>query len=525
MKIFISDPVDEQCVDLLKQEGFAVVYQPGLDAGNLKSALADADALIVRSQTKVTAGILESAKKLKVVGRAGAGVDNIDVDAATRKGVVVMNTPGGNTISTAEHTLSMMFALARNIPQANQSLREGKWDRKKFTGTELNGKLVGLIGLGRVGSEVAKRCLAFGMDVIAYDPLVSSESAAKLGVRLAELPEIFQTADIISVHSPLTAETRNLINAKTLAQCKKGVRIINCARGGIVHEKDLLQALESEQVAAAALDVFEQEPPADHSLIRHPHVVSTPHLGASTEEAQEKVAIQIAHQIADFLLGRGVSGSVNGDIVRYTFRKEFHPYFTLVERMGKLLSQLKNGVLRSVVLTVNGAYLHELTSLLGAAFFKGVFSDVLTEPINYINALAIAKDRGISVSLQQADDHVLYANVISVSYETTKEQRSFAGTVFGTSDERLIAMDGFHLDIRPQGILLLYSNVDRPGMLARVSGLLAQAQINIGGLSLGRYPGHARALTIIALDDLPPAHVLENIAKEEGISDLHLITL
>jgi D-3-phosphoglycerate dehydrogenase len=261
------------------------------------------------------------------------------------------------------------------------------------------------------------------------------------------------------------------------------------------------------------------------SLVRHPHVVSTPHLGASTEEAQEKVAIQIAHQVADFLHGRGVSGSVNGDIVKYTFRKEFHPYFDLVERMGKLLAQLKSGELRSVVLTVTGGYLHELTSLLGAAFFKGVFAGVLTEPINYINALAIAKDRGISVSLQQADEHVLYANVISVAYETTRERRSFAGTVFGTSDERLIAVDGFHLDIRPQGILLLYSNVDRPGMLARVSTMLAQARINIGGLSLGRYPGQTKALTIVALDDMPSKPILDEMAKLEGISDVHLIFL
>ncbi len=307
MKILIADSVDKQCIDILKKEGFEVVDRSGSSAENIIKEIATADGLIVRSQTKVTPQMLEAAPMLKVVGRAGAGVDNIDVPAATRRGVLVMNTPGGNTISTAEHTMSLMLSLARNIPQANQSLREGKWDRKSFSGVELFEKTLGIVGLGKVGTEVARRSLALGMTVIAFDPIHSAESAGKMGIELVGLDQIFNRSDFITIHSPLTPETKDLINEKTLSRCKQGVRIINCVCGGIVNEHDLLRALENGHVAGAALDVFEEEPPRDRSLILHPRVVTTPHLGASTEEAQEKVALQVAHQIADFLKERGVT--------------------------------------------------------------------------------------------------------------------------------------------------------------------------------------------------------------------------
>ncbi len=525
MKILIADSVDKQCIDILKNEGFEVVDWSGSSVENIIKEIATADGLIVRSQTKVTAQMLEAAPMLKVVGRAGAGVDNIDVPAATRRGVLVMNTPGGNTISTAEHTMSLMLSLARNIPQANQSLREGKWDRKSFSGVELFEKTLGIVGLGKVGTEVARRSLALGMTVIAFDPIHSSESAAKLGIELVNLDQIFKRSDFISIHSPLTAETKDLINEKTLSRCKQGVRIINCARGGIVNEHDLLRALENGHVAGAALDVFQEEPPRDRSLILHPHVVATPHLGASTEEAQEKVALQIAHQIADFLKERGVTGAVNGEMIRYMFRKEFRPYIELAERLGRLLSQLKVGDLRSVTIMVNGTFLHELSTVLGSVLIKGIFEKMLSEPVNYVNALALAKERGITVHVVQGDDHILYANVIGVEYETAKERRKFSGTVFGNSDLRIIGIDEFHFEMRPYGIFLLYSNLDRPGMLASVSNILANAKINIGGLSLGRYTGGTTALTIIALDETPSQEVITKISTVDGVSDVRLIFL
>ncbi len=523
MTILVTDAVDEQCIAVLEGEGFAVDYAPGISASEIKKRIATADALIVRSQTKVTSDLLDFAGMLKAVGRAGAGVDNIDVSAATRRGIIVLNTPGGNTISTAEHTFSLMLSLARNIPQANQSLRGENWERKKYTGVEIFEKTLGVMGLGKVGSELATRALSFGMVVVAYDPLLTSEKCLQRGIQLVELDELFERSDFISLHTPLTPETKGIINTKNLQKCKKGVRIINCARGGIVNEKDLLAALEEGRVAGAALDVFENEPPGDFSLIRHPHVVATPHLGASTEEAQEKVALQISHQIADFLKERGITGAVNGDLIRYAFRKEYRPYFELAERMGNFLAQLKLGELKSVILTVNGSYLKETSQSLGAALLKGLLTP-LFEPVNYLNATTMAKERGISMQVREAEEHGHYTNMLAVQYETTREHRTFAGTVFGSSDVRLVGIDEFHFEIRPEGNLVLYSNVDRPGMLAKVSSVLANARINIGGLSLGRYKG-GKALTIISLDEMPPKETIDEIARLEGVSDLRTVIL
>jgi D-3-phosphoglycerate dehydrogenase len=523
MKVLITDPVDEQCLTIFREEGFVVDYRPGLKAAELSAAVADADALVVRSQTNVTPEIVEAGKRLKVIGRAGAGVDNIDLASATRRGIVVMNTPGGNTISTAEHTLSMILALARNIPQANQSLREGKWDRKQFVGTELFEKTLGIVGLGKVGAELARRCRAFSMTLIAFDPMVSSEQAAKAGIELVTLEEIYRRSDFISLHTPLTPETKGIINSGTLARCKRGVRIVNCARGGIVVERDLLAALNEGAVGGAALDVFESEPPVEWELIRHPHVVATPHLAASTEEAQEKVAVQISRQIADFLKERGITGSVNGDLIRYTFRAEFRPYLELAERLGSFVAQMKVGELKSVLVSVHGPALGELVPMLDAVVLKGILAPVLAEPVNYLNSVAIAKERGIGVRAAEGEPHEFYPNVVEVRYETTKEARTLAGTVFGSTDVRIIGIDGFHFEMRPHGNLLLYGNIDRPGMLAKVSGVLARGGINIGGLSLGRHRAGFDALTVIALDEPPAKSVIEEIEQIEGVSHVKLI--
>ena len=525
MKILITDQVDQQCCTILQSEGFEVDYTPGISFDEIKKAIVTATGLIVRSQTNVSVDILEAGKMLKVVGRAGAGVDNIDVDAATRRGIIVMNTPGGNTISTAEHTISMMMALARNISQAHQSLKEGKWERKKFTGTELQGKTLGIIGLGKVGTEVGKRCLVFEMNVIAYDPLLSEEAASKLGMELVELREIYRRSDFITIHSPLTEETKNLLNEHTLAQCKPGVRIINCARGGIIDEHALLNALKSGHVIGAALDVFEEEPPKNSPLLQHPNVLATPHLGASTEEAQEKVAIQVAHQVADLLHNRGIAGSVNADIIQMASRKELQPYMVLAEKIGSLLAQLKVGKLHTIVVSVSGQFLEESLTALGAAVLKGVFEKILFEPVNYLNAPLIARERGIALELRKQEDHPTYAHVLTVSYTTDKESKYFSGTVFGNEDVRIVGINGFFVEVKPEGHLLFYSNIDKPGMLASVSGVLAKANINIARLSLGRYGAGKEALTIVSTDNPLSDAVLNDISALNGVTEVRKAVL
>ncbi|HTK81541.1 MAG TPA: phosphoglycerate dehydrogenase [Bacteroidota bacterium] len=520
LKILITDQVDERCCGILQSEGFAVEYKPGLPAEEIRKSIAGASALIVRSQTTVDAAILEAGKMLKVVGRAGAGVDNIDVDAATRLGVIVMNTPGGNTISTAEHTISMMMAMARNIPQADMSLRQGKWERKKFTGTELHGKTIGIVGLGKVGLEVGKRCLAFEMTVIAYDPVLSPEIASKYGIELVELAEVFRRSDFITLHSPLTDETRNILNSASLAKCKRGVRIINCARGGIVDEKALLAALNEGSVAGAALDVFEEEPPKNSPLVQHPHVVATPHLGASTEEAQEKVAIQIAHQVADLLHDRGIAGSVNADTIRLAQKKELRPYMLLAEKMGSLLGQLKKGKLQGISVSATGKILEESISAVGAAVLKGAIEKTVFEPVNYLSAPLVARERGIKADFRVRESHSVYAQMITVQYTTDKESNTLSGTIFGTDDERIVEMNGFFVEVKPEGWLLFYSNIDRPGMVAGVSGILANGQINIARLSLGRFGIGKGALTVVSTDSPIPEAILKQISALPGVEDV-----
>ena len=525
MKILISDPIEQRCVDILSAEGFAVDLKPGVTSEQLKTVIGGYDALIVRGRTRVTAELLRSADLLKVVGRAGTGVDNIDVEAATRKGVIVMNTPGGNAISTAEHTFSLLLALARNIPEAHTSLKQGMWERKKFIGTELFGKTIGIIGLGKVGREVARRCLSFGMIVVGYDPVLSIEVALKLGIELADLEDVLRRSDFISLHTPLTEETRNLLNEHTIGKCKKGVRIINCARGGIVDEEALLKALESGHVAGAALDVFEKEPPTNDRLIRHEKLVVTPHLGASTEEAQEKVAILIAEQIVDLLKGRGFAGVVNAVAIQQAMKEEIKPYVTLAEKLGSLVAQLMKGKLRSVTLTYGGELLQQAAEILSAATLKGVLGHLHSEPVNYVNAPVLARELGLIVNEKKERDSGSYTHLLELEYETDRERRKFSGTVFGTSTIRLVNIDGFHFEVRPEGHLLFYSNIDRPGMLASVGSMLAQAGINIAGVALGRAAIGERALTVMNVDSGIPDTVVKEISSIEGVYEANFVRL
>ncbi len=525
MKILISDQIEQACIDILTSEGFSVDFKPNRPTEELKGMIPDYDALIVRSSTQVTAELIGAGKKLKVIGRAGAGVDNIDVDAATRRGVVVMNTPGGNTVSTAEHTMSLLLSLSRNIPQANDSLRSGKWDRKKFVGTELFGKTIGVIGLGKVGREVAIRCQAFGMTTIGFDPLLSAEIAARAHIELVSLKAVFERSDFISVHTPLNDETKGLVGDKEIEICKPGVRIVNCARGGIIDEAALQRGLDSGKVAGAALDVFEQEPPGDHPLLKNPKVVATPHLGASTEEAQEKVARQIAVQLADALKERGITGAVNAETIQLAMRKELRPYIVLSEKLGALQAQLMRGKLRRVGIACSGSFLTQAADLITAAALKGLLSHLLTEPVNLINSLVIAKEMGITIDEERESDHASYTHLVTLTYQTDVEERRFAGTVFGNSHVRIVQIDDYHMEIHPEGHIVLYKNVDKPGMLARVGAELAKAEINIAGLALGRDNPGQKALTVINVDSGIPAQTLRKLEQIEGVSEVRTVKL
>ncbi len=525
MKILISDPIEQACVDLLTSEGFQVDVKVNISADNLKAIIGDYDGLLVRSATKVTADIISAGGALKVIGRAGAGVDNVDVEAATRRGIVVMNTPGGNTISTAEHTMSLLLSLARNIPQANESLRQGRWDRKKYTGTELLEKTIGIIGLGKVGREVAARCQAFGMRTIGFDPVLSAEVAVKMKIELVSLDELCTRSDFITVHTPLNEETRGLIGDREIARCKDGVRIINCARGGIVDEQALLRGLESGRVAGAALDVFEKEPPVDHPLVKHPRVIATPHLGASTEEAQEKVARQIALQVADMLKERRIAGAVNAEALQMALRKEIQPYVLLAEKLGSLLAQLMTGQLKRVAVTCSGAFLSQSMDLITAAVLKGVFANLMSEPVNLINAPVIAREMGLIVDEERESDNVSYAHLITVRYETSTEEHRFCGTVFGNSHARIVQIDDYHFEVVPEGHLLIYTNIDRPGMLASVGARLAAENINIAGLSLGRDKPGQKALTVINVDTPISMDMLRKLQKIDGVFEVRSVRL
>ena len=525
MKILISDPIEQSCVDILTREGFQVDAKPGIPPEEIKRIIPDYAALLVRSGTKVTADIISEAKAMKVIGRAGAGVDNIDVEAASRRGIIVMNTPGGNTISTAEHTVSMLLSLSRNIPQANMSLVAGKWERKKFMGTEIMGKTLGIIGMGKIGREVASRCRAFGMTVIGFDPVLANDVASKLGVELVTLDEVYRRSDFITVHTPLTEETKGILNEKTFKQCKKGVRVINCARGGIIDETALLDALNSGHVAGAALDVFVIEPPTSNPLLQHPHVIATPHLGASTEEAQEKVAIQIAEQVADALHDRGISGAVNAVALQSGIPAEIKPYLVLAEKLGSLQAQIMKGKLRDLTIETRGELLQKHMDLLTTGVLKGLFSELMSEPVNYINAPVLAKSMGIRISETKERDGENYTQLLTIQYTTDVEERSFAGTVFGTVRPRIVRIDSFYFEVNPEGTLLFYTNTDKPGMLARVGSILADASINIAGLSLGRSGVGGKALTVVSVDNEISDAVLAKISTLTGVYEAKVVSL
>jgi D-3-phosphoglycerate dehydrogenase len=405
------------------------------------------------------------------------------------------------------------------------SLVKGEWDRKRFTGTEVFEKTLGIIGLGKIGREVARRCQGFGMKAIGYDPVLSSDVALKLDIEPVTLDDLFRRSDFITVHTPLTPETKWLLNDSTLAQCKPGVRVVNCARGGIVDENALLRALDSGRVAGAALDVFESEPPRDNPLFSHPRVVVTPHLGASTEEAQEKVAVQIAHQIADALHERGYSGLVNGAALQLSIKDEVKPFLSLAEKLGSLAAQLALGKFRQLTVVATGELVSSSLELMKAGVLKGILAHVSPDPVNFVNAPVLAAEMGLVVGEERAGAGEYFSNLLGLRYVTEKETREVAGTVFGRSTIRLVRMDNFRFEVRPEGHLLVYNNIDRPGMLAKVGLIMAKHNVNIAGVSLGRSRMGENALTVMNIDsDIPPAGMKELLA-EEGVSNLKLVRL
>jgi len=520
-KILISDSVDEKCTELLKKAGFDVTYKTDFSSEELQSEIADFNGLIVRSSTSVDAVLIDKMEKMEIIGRAGAGVDNIDIKAATRKGILVMNTPGGNTISAAEHTMALMLAASRRIPQANISLHLKKWDRKRFQGSELHGKTLGLIGLGKIGREVAVRAKAFGMKIISFDPLVSADAVSDLDLQFVTLDDIWKNSDVISVHTPLNDRTKNLISFDKLLICKPGVVIINCARGGIVNEKDLLKALKEGIVSAVGLDVFENEPPDfGTGLIQHPAVVSTPHLGASTEEAQQKVAVQIAEQITAYF-NEGLSfGSVNALAFKEISDETQKSFISLAEVLGKFSSQIRKDSLKKISLTLRGELLKESTKILSTAFLTGFLSEEIDTPVNYINANVIAEEMGIVLDEIISAEHREYHNLIEVKLITNSEEWKFSGTVFGNIDLRIVEMNDYPVEFKPEGNILIYRNIDKPGMLASVSSELSLSNINIASLSLGRKSAGDLALTVVNIDGKLSDEVKKSISMITGIKEI-----
>ena len=525
MKVLIADTILPVCSEVLKRAGIEADHRPGITGSDLLAAVADVEGIVVRSDTRITEEVMRRAPKLRVVGRAGAGVDNIDVAAATKRGIVVMNAPGENTISAAEHTLSLMLALARQIPLADRSMKAGRWDRGRILGVELSGKTLGVLGLGKVGREVAARARAFGMEVIGFDPVLSEEVAARLGVTLVPIETVYERSDFITLHLPLTDGTRHLIGRDELALCRKGLRILNVARGGIIDEAALCEALRDGRVAGAALDVFENEPPTGSPLLSFDSVILTPHLGASTQEAQEKVAVRIAEQIAAYLKDNLVTNAVNMEGIDPRLLPALQPYRDLCERLGKLLSSLARGPVSDVALEYSGSVQDYPMRPLTASFLKGFLQSKLSDPVNVVNAQILAREAGIRVLEARAAEPQDFTALITASLRGRAGQRSAAGALFGKREPRLVRLDEFHLDALPKGDMLIVSNDDRPGMVGRIGSAIGAASVNIAYLSLGRDRSGGRAIAVFNLDSSVPDDLLREIAAIDGVLWAERVTL
>ena len=509
-KVLISDKMSPQAADILRGRGIDVDVKTGLKPEELKAVIGGYDGLAVRSATKVTADVLANANGLKVIGRAGIGVDNVDIAAATSRGIVVMNTPFGNSITTAEHALAMMMALARQIPQANASTHAGKWEKSKFMGVELAGKTLGIVGCGNIGGVVADRARGLKMKVIAHDPYLSPEHADDLGVEKVDLDQLYARADVISLHAPATESTRGMINRAALAKMKPGVRIVNCARGALVIEADLKAAIEAGQVAGAALDVFQEEPAKDSVLFGMEQVVATPHLGASTIEAQEKVALQVAEQLADFLLTGSVVHALNMPSVSAEEMPRLRPYMRLASQIGRFMGQLVESAITSVTIEYEGQAASLNLKPLTALLLEGLLSPQL-ETVNMVNATSIAKSRDIQVSEVTRERAHGYQTLIRLIVVTEVQNRTISGTLFNGDQPRIVEIKGVPIDAKLAPNMLFVTNRDRPGLIGRLGTVLGDAGINIATFNLGRDAPGGNAIALIEIDDAPSEAVLRQV--------------
>ena len=525
-KVLLLDGVSPVCGEILTSKGIAFDQPSKLSDAELKEILPNYQAMVVRSATTVTKDLLKFAPNMRVVGRAGVGVDNIDIAAATEAGVLVMNTPDGNTISTAEHTCGLIMALSRNIYNAVKSVKDGAWDRKKYMGTELDGKVLGIIGLGKIGASVATRMKSFGMKVIGFDPFTSKEKAAEMGVELLSLDEVMAKSDFLTVHTPLTDKTRGLISMNTKDKLKKGVRIVNCARGGIIEEADVLNLLESGIVGGFAIDVYSSEPLTDElkEIMKHPNIISTPHLGASTEEAQEKVAEQMAYQIADALEMQDFKGSINGKSIALSTNKEVQPYLKLGEILGKFAAQIALDNTANIGLLYTGKCA-EHSEVLTDAVLKGFLQQTTDAPINLINARYIADGRGLKVVETSMKKGKTYTDLIQIELIGQAPFYKISAAVFGDNDYRIVEIDGFGIELKMEGDIVMYKNDDKPGMLAAAASSFAKQDINIAALSLGRETKGTSAITALTVDKSLSEAELQPIRDMSGVSNVHYVKL
>ena len=530
MNVMICDPISPKGIAYFKErpEFKVTVLEQRLTEAELLPLVADVEAMVVRSETKITRKLIAAAPRLRVVGRAGVGVDNVDVEAATTRGIVVMNTPSGNTISTAELTFSMLMALARRIPQAHGSMKAGEWNRKAFQGIELYNKTLGILGMGRIGSEVAKRALVFGMRVLAYDPYLSHARAKALQVELVEnLDEIYRQCDFITVHMPMTDETKGMVNAAAFAKMKKGAKILNCARGGIVNEADLLTALNSGQCGGAALDVYEVEPLAKDSPLRaHPNIIMTPHLGASTDEAQENVGIEVAEAITDYLVNGAVRNAVNMPNLDAKTFALVQPYLTLGEKLGRLLGQLAPKRNDRLVVTYGGKATEVPGDPITRCILKGFLEQAAGKDVNMVNVRTLASSLGLLVEEIKSNEQTDFNEWVHVAVHSGPQHVSAGGTILGTRHQpRLVRLNKLPLEIVPDGVVFMMTNKDRPGIVGHIGMLMAKYQVNIANMSLSRDNAGGQALTVLNLDSVPPQELLDEVQKDPDISNVRVVKL
>jgi D-3-phosphoglycerate dehydrogenase len=513
MKILISDKLSQQGVDLLKKEpGWQIDIKTALTASQLLEVIGDYDGLLVRSNTRVKTEVINAARNLKVIGRAGTGVDNIDLESATKKGIVVMNTPGGNSISVAEHTIALLLSLARYLPQASASAKQGKWEKKQFTGFELKDKTLGVVGLGRIGIEVVRRAKAFQMNLVVYDPFVSERLAKDLNVKMVSLDELFANSDIITLHVPLGEATRNLINAQSIAKMRNGVYLINTARGELIQEDDLIAALDSGKVAAAALDVLSIEPPTvGYPLLQHPRVIATPHIAASTLEAQEMVGVEIAEQVRGFLKEGIIRNAVNFPSVSFEEYKKLGPFLRLGENLGAFLSQISEGRMNEIGIRYYGETVDLNTTLVANAVIVGILKPILCQGVNVINARKILDERGILLIESRSNRVRSYSNLISVRLKTDRREEWIEGTILSQENLRLVSVDGIDIEAPLHGTILFIRNNDTPGVIGQIGTLLGNSQINIANFALGRCEGNHHAVGVVNVDSEINESVLRQI--------------